>query len=184
MCRHAKRARDVGAAVELPGERKAAGKSARAVKPKLALNRCLVNWPQREAGTRVRAMNSRLSLRRLPRLGRFRFRNMWNQSAGKAFPSLRPSMMDRRLSQHPDNVRASLEQRLCDAERRSKRASLLVEWQEKLIAEMAGQGHSDISLALEVLHSLRESRDWNDAQVEQIKSDIRFLNGQERTRSS
>lgn len=92
--------------------------------------------------------------------------------------------MDRRLSQHPDNVRASLEQRLCDAERRSKRASLLVEWQEKLIAEMAGQGHSDISLALEVLHSLRESRDWNDAQVEQIKSDIRFLNGQERTRSS
>lgn len=93
-------------------------------------------------------------------------------------------MTDQHLSSHPDNVRASLEQRLCDAERRSKRAALLVEWQEKLVADMARHGHQDITLALEVLHSLRESKNWNDAQIEQIKRDVSFLNRQHGNASS
>ena len=75
-----------------------------------------------------------------------------------------------------DNLRESLQRRLMDAESRMKRSQVVVDWQKRLIDDMAKRNHSDIGFAREVLAMLYDSLNWNEAQVKQIKSELDFLN--------
>jgi hypothetical protein len=76
----------------------------------------------------------------------------------------------------PDNINETLERRLREAETRTARTQMLIEWQKKVINEMSQQGGADLDVAREVLSTLVDTLHWNETEVAQIKRDLEFIN--------
>ena len=74
-----------------------------------------------------------------------------------------------------NQLRMAVRGRLQAEEIASKRLHVLVEWQRRLIEEVARAGRLDVNLFREVLVLLIEAQHWHDAQANQVRGELHFL---------